>query len=228
MPTLSQTNRMPYCVTLLLALSCLVLLGCQNAQSKADSTSTGYATPLKLLPPSERTVTVTGLEHDDVDLSLWPAPARIAGLDFYGEWQGPQQRIMSYRSEDNEQQLTVTLFPLPAGWERMPASRAVAGQYGQIRQQRVQRALQQQHSQVVIDNEQPLLLFDYHAVAAQLRWLHQDALQHREMITLLLRDGLFIRVVNNSPDMSVDALETANRDALTVWLTLMSTAAATE
>lgn len=78
----------------------------------------------------------------EADLSAWQAPATLGQFHFQGEVSLDDQslRLLRYRRSD-DMLLDLVLFPFPGGWDSMTPTRAVAGQYGQQRQDMIERAL---------------------------------------------------------------------------------------
>lgn len=93
----------------------------------------------------------------EVDLNAWQAPEQLGSFTYQGEINLDQRhlRILRYtRLRDNkEQRLELQLFPIPGGWDDMPPSRLIAGQYGPQRQQLGERALHRGALEVTVSEE---------------------------------------------------------------------------
>lgn len=78
----------------------------------------------------------------EADLAAWQVPPQLGPFRFQGEVSLENQslRLLRYRSSDDTL-LDLALFPFPGGWDTMTPSRAVAGHYGQQRQDMIERAL---------------------------------------------------------------------------------------
>lgn len=78
----------------------------------------------------------------ETDLSAWQVPPTLGSFHFQGEVSLDDQplRLLRYRNSDDTL-LDLVLFPFPGGWDTMTPGRAVAGQYGQQRQDMIERAL---------------------------------------------------------------------------------------
>jgi len=104
-----------------------------------------------------------------VDLSHFQAPQHLAGLKLDGEISTQRGRTLHYRSEDKKEQLSLTLSGLPAGWDNMPAPRAVASYYSEVRQRRVNQALQDSANALTILSETLLDLEGQPSAQAQMK-----------------------------------------------------------
>lgn len=133
-----------------------------------------------------------------VDLSRFQAPQQLAGLKLDGEISAKRGRTLHYRSEDKKEQLSLTLSGLPAGWDSMPAERAVASYYSEVRQRRVNQALQDSANALTIVSETLLDLEGHPSAQAQMRWVEKGRpIQNQSMLVTLI-DGVYIRINNAS------------------------------
>ncbi len=133
-----------------------------------------------------------------VDLSHFRIPQTLAGLKLDGEISSQRGRTLHYRSEDKKEQLSLTLSGLPAGWDSMPAERAVASYYSEVRQRRVNQALQDSANALTIVSETLLDLEGQPSAQAQMRWVEKGRPIQNQSLLVTLVDGAFIRINNAS------------------------------
>lgn len=109
------------------------------------------SSPRSGLPPGVR----TSIPTPDVDLSVYQAPASLAGVPLLGEISSENQhaRLFRYLAKDGGVTLDVSLYPQPGGWELMDDERRVAGHYGPVRQALAERMIRQGASEVSSDHE---------------------------------------------------------------------------
>ncbi len=134
-----------------------------------------------------------------VDLSHFRAPETLAGLTLDGEISSQHGRTLQYRSQDAKEKLSLTLTGLPAGWDDMPAERAVASYYSEVRQRRVSQALQDSANALTIVNETLMDLEGQPSAQAQLRWVERGRpIQNQSLLITLIDRNVFIRISNAS------------------------------
>jgi len=129
-----------------------------------------------------------------VDLSHFQIPQKLVGLKLDGEISAQRGRTLHYRSEDKKEQLSLTLSGLPAGWDSMPAERAVASYYSELRQKRVNQALQDSANALTIVSETLLDLEGQPSAQAQMRWVEKGRPIQNKALLVTLIDGVFIRI----------------------------------
>lgn len=129
-----------------------------------------------------------------IDLSHFQVPQKLVGLKLDGEISAQRGRILHYRSEDKKEQLSLTLSGLPAGWDSMPAERAVASYYSELRQRRVNQALQDSANALTIVSETLLDLEGQPSAQAQMRWVEKGRPIQNQSLLVTLIDGVFIRI----------------------------------
>lgn len=134
----------------------------------------------------------------DADLSAFPAPTLLAGLKLEGEMSSQRGRTLHYRSDDGKTYLSLTLTGLPAGWDSMPAQRAVASYYSNVRQQRVNQALQDSANALTILSETLLDLEGLPSAQAQMRWVEKGRPIQNQSLLVTLVDGVFVRISSAS------------------------------
>lgn len=137
-----------------------------------------------------------------VDLAHFQAPQHLAGLKLDGEISTQRGRTLHYRSEDKKEQLSLTLSGLPAGWDNMPAQRAVASYYSEVRQRRVNQALQDSANALTILSETLLDLEGQPSAQAQMRWVEKGRPIQNQSLLVTLIDGVYIRINNASYQQS--------------------------
>jgi len=137
-----------------------------------------------------------------VDLSHFQVPQHLAGLKLDGEISSKRGRTLHYRSEDKKEQLSLTLSGLPAGWDNMPAPRAVASYYSEVRQRRVNQALQDSANALTIVSETLLDLEGQPSAQAQMRWVEKGRPIQNQSLLVTLIDGVYIRINNASYQQS--------------------------
>ncbi|MGJ3254954.1 MAG: hypothetical protein ACFE0K_01385 [Alcanivorax sp.] len=137
-----------------------------------------------------------------VDLSYFQVPQQLAGLKLDGEISTQRGRTLHYRSEDKKEQLSLTLSGLPAGWDNMPAERAVASYYSEVRQRRVNQALQDSANALTILSETLLDLEGHPSAQAQMRWVEKGRPIQNQSLLVTLIDGVYIRINNASYQQS--------------------------
>ena len=101
----------------------MFLAGCQSPPADEDA-------PLPVKVPDPQ-----------VDMQSYQLPDTLGDLRLVGDAQreGGPGRLFFYQAPDSDRQARVTLYPLAGGWDTLPPERAVAGQYGVIRQQLLSR-----------------------------------------------------------------------------------------
>lgn len=160
----------------------------------------------------------------ELDISALPAPQVLAGrFVLQGEINNPanQTRLLRYHWRENEQRkLDITLYPLPGGWEDLPAERMVAGHYGQIRQHLVERLMQPSGVIAVnitgetIEHDEA---FSHPIVSGRL----QQVFDRRSSITrveLTALPPMFVRIALSAPEDEDASLGDAVREALLDYL----------
>ena len=133
-----------------------------------------------------------------VDLSGFQIPQNLVGLELNGEISSQRGRTLHYRSEDKKEQLSLTLSGMPAGWDSMPPERAVASYYSEVRQRRVNQALQDSANALTIVSETLLDLEGQPSAQAQMRWVEKARPIQNQSLLVTLIDGVFIRINNAS------------------------------
>jgi hypothetical protein len=133
-----------------------------------------------------------------IDLSSFQVPQQLAGLNLEGEISSERGRTLHYRSDDKKEQLSLTVTGLPAGWDNMPAERAVASYYGELRQRRVNQALQDSANALTIVSETLLDLEGHPSAQAQMRWVEKGRPIQNQSLLVTLIDGVYIRIKNAS------------------------------
>lgn len=137
-----------------------------------------------------------------VDLSQFQIPQQLVGLKLDGEISSQRGRTLHYRSEDKKELLSLTLSGMPAGWDSMPADRAVASYYSEIRQRRVNQALQDSANALTIVSETLLDLEGQPSAQAQMRWVEKGRPIQNQSLLVTLIDGVYIRINNASYQQS--------------------------
>ncbi|WP_111656998.1 hypothetical protein [Isoalcanivorax indicus] len=132
---------------LITALLCTLLLattGCTRELVMTDQERINERIPWEIPTP-------------EVDLNAWQAPAQLGTFSYQGDISLDQRHLRMLRytrlRDGKEQRLELQLFPIPGGWDDMPPSRLIAGQYGPQRQQLGERALHRGALEVVVTEE---------------------------------------------------------------------------
>lgn len=181
-----------------LPLSALfALMACQSPPSSEPSIDAQKLPRLSTDSSQARSLPVAPTTKA-VDLSHFRIPQTLAGLKLDGEISSQRGRTMHYRSEDKKEQLSLTLSGLPAGWDSMPAERAVASHYSEVRQRRVNQALQDSANALTIVSETLLDLEGQPSAQAQMRWVEKGRPIQNQSLLVTLVDGAFIRINNAS------------------------------
>lgn len=149
-----------------------------------------------------------------IDLSIFQVPPQLAGLNLDGEISSERGRTLHYRSDDKKEQLSLTLTGLPAGWDNMPAERAVASYYSELRQRRVNQALQDSANALTIVSETLLNLEGQPSAQAQMRWVEKGRPIQNQSLLVTLIDGVYIRIKNASYQQSTRWLLQHSKRAL--------------
>ncbi|MCE7507715.1 hypothetical protein [Alloalcanivorax xenomutans] len=151
-------------------LFALGLSGCQNI--------TQTSSPPRLLA-----------EDPDWDVHRFRTPKTLAGLEADGEITAPRRRQWRYRlPAPAGERVTVTVVPMPGGWERMSPRRAVSGRYGQLRQRRLDHLMQRPDLSLTVDEERLFDLEGHATASSRWHWLDNNG-NRRDQALLLMHMG---------------------------------------
>lgn len=161
--------------------------------------------PLNVQKLDKVTLKATGSENQaralpdrKAQLDLYQVPKTLAGLQFDGEISSEHARTLRYRDADGKEQLSLTLSGLPTGWDTMPARRAVAGYYSELRQRRVDKALSNSANALSITSERLVDLEGNPSAQSQMRWVEPNRPIQNQALLVTLIDDNFIRISNAS------------------------------
>lgn len=191
--------------TLPLLFGVLTLSGCLMAP---DDPASDYPSldqiPMEI-PPAE------------TDLTAWQVPPHLGDYRFQGEatLEGQRTRILRYSHAQDGTLIDLTLFPLPGGWDTMTPTRAVAGQYGQQRQQLIERALRH-GAQEVQPLDESLLTVDgisYPVARGRLAQRYRSSTL-TTLVQLTALPPVFVLATASVPPEQTDATEVLLGDAL--------------
>ncbi|EKF75306.1 hypothetical protein A11A3_04980 [Alcanivorax hongdengensis A-11-3] len=182
-------------------VSLLLLVACQNtppdaSQKALEPVKIKTFKAQKLDPKSDDLPTEVG--QNPVELSHFTAPRQLAGLQYDGEISSDSMRTFRYHNDDNTEQLNLMVYGLPPGWQLMTPQRAVAGNYGEVRQRLVNRALQNSANALTIVSERLIDLEGHPTAQAEMRWVEAGRPIENRALLLTLVDGTYIRVANAS------------------------------
>jgi hypothetical protein len=185
-------------VCYLLSLSALLgLISCSTPPSSEQSPATQKLPRISTEASRNQSLPVTPTALA-VDLSHFQIPERLVGLKLDGEISSQRGRTLHYRSDDKKEQLSLSLSGMPAGWDSMPAERAVASYYSEVRQRRINEALQDSANALTIVSETLLDLEGQPSAQAQMRWVEKGRPIQNQSLLVTLIDGAFIRINNAS------------------------------
>ncbi len=186
------------------ALLALALGGCLMAPDDASDYPSLDQIPMEI-PPA------------DTDLTAWQAPPQLGDYRFQGEatLEGQRTRILRYSHAQNETLIDLTLFPLPGGWDTMTPTRAVAGQYGQQRQQLIERALRHGAQEVQPMDESLVTVegISYPVARGQLAQRYRSSTL-TTLVQLTALPPVFVLATASVPSGHIEATEALLRDAL--------------
>jgi len=181
-------------VCYLLSLSALLgLISCGTVPGSEQSPTAQKLPRISTEASSNQNLPLTPTAQA-VDLSHFQIPQHLVGLKLDGEISSQRGRTLHYRSEDKKEHLSLTLSGLPAGWDSMPAERAVASYYSEVRQRRVNQALQDSANALTIVSETLLDLEGQPSAQAQMRWVEKGRPIQNQSLLVTLIDGVFIRI----------------------------------
>lgn len=133
-----------------------------------------------------------------IDLSQYPTPKALDKFERQGEITAngkSQTRSIMYQSNENEQVMTFSIYPLPGGWDTLNEKRQIAGHYGQVRQRFASRLAQQNLATITVINEQLTLQNNGNAVLAEATLRSSSTQTTSDHILMLRKSGnLFIHL----------------------------------
>src|SRR5690606_29698460 len=200
-------THLPRCTPRLLlpSLLTLALSGCLTAPDE----HTGDYPSLEQIPME--------IPPADTDLGAWQAPPQLGDYRFQGEatLEGQRTRILRYSHAQDDTLINLTLFPLPGGWDTMTPTRAVAGQYGQQRQQLIERALRHGAQEVQPMDESLVTVegISYPVARGQLAQRYRSSTL-TTLVQLTALPPVFVLATASVPPGHTEATEALLRDAL--------------
>lgn len=182
---------------LLLLIALFGLTSCSTQQNRDGLPIVHKLHKISIEASDEQSLPVTPTAQA-VDLSRFQAPKALVGLQLEGEISSQRGRTLHYRNEDATGYLSLTLSGLPAGWGNMPPERAVASYYSEVRQRRINQALQDSANALTIVSENLFDLEGQPCAQAKMRWVEQGRPIQNQSLLVTLIDGVLIRINNVS------------------------------
>lgn len=167
------------------------------------------------------------LPAPDVDLSLYSSPKALAGFTLQGSLQPSNNnlKLFHYIDEQNPgRTLQIAIYPIPAGWDDLPPGRTVAGHYGQVRQESIERLVRQTENAVAITHEELSgeQQLDYPVAAAELRSEHRNHPLSKQLL-LTAVPPLFIRLTLENRSTEIGELRQVAHEALVIFSSQLTT-----
>lgn len=164
----------------LLCTVILLIYGCTNTPELTNI----EAAP-RIIPPAP------------VNLAAYRAPQTIGPFTLQGDMEASENpaRLFRYTSSNAGQTLSIVIYPLPGGWERMEADQQIGGHYGQVRQDVVTQLIKRGATRVDIENEQTYVDPSSQALTAESNIIAAFAGKTITQTLMLRRSGsIFIRL----------------------------------
>jgi len=195
-----RSMNVKFCYLLPAFIWAISLAGCASKTALETSSA-----PLHVQKLDKSALKATGSENQaralpahKAQLAFYQAPKTLAGLQLDGEISSEYARTLRYRGPDSKEQLTLTLSGLPTGWDSMPAHRAVAGYYSELRQRRVNKALSNSAYALSIISEQLVDLEGNPSAQSQMRWIEPNRPIQNQALLVTLINNHFVRISNAS------------------------------
>lgn len=164
----------------------------------------------------------TTIKSRAVTLDNYQPPETLGSFRLQGEMELPERntRMFRYQLEsDPERTLDILLYPLPPGWDDLPAKRSVAGHYGMVKQTLAQRVTQRNRSDLEALEER---LYDLEGLDSPLaEGLFLETTDTRErglLLQVAARPPVFVRATASTPGETYNGFLEQTREAVHTFL----------
>lgn len=147
-----------------------------------------------------------------VSLEQLVPPAALNGWQLQGNIsQGERMHVYRYLNANQEQVLDLSLYPLPDGWQDLPAEQALNRHFGMLAQQ-LGTSAQRKYQAERVDVADPHVEIDAatgdHFIDARFTSHFADNTQRITLVSLSLCQGNFLRLTSTVAPEQADGLAT--------------------